>query len=103
MTDRHGERWTTDEMTAAVDAYLEMLRLQNQGSDFTKADIVRQLLEGPLAGRTRKSVEFRFCNISSVLSEHSQPHVEGYLPLDHVGGKTREMIINLLSERGLDL
>ncbi len=103
MTDRHGEHSTTDEMAAAVDGDLEMLRLQNHGSDFTKADTVRELLEGPLEGRTRKSVEVRFCNISSVLSEHSQPHVEGYVPLDHVGGKPRKMIMNLLSERGLDL
>ena len=103
MANRHGERWTAEELAAAVDAYLEMFHLQNRGSDFTKSDVVRALLRGPLAERTRKSVEFRFCNISSVLREHSHNYLDGYAPLDHVGKGSKELIMGLLLDRGFDL
>lgn len=103
MADRHGELWSQDEMAAAVDAYVEMLWLQARGSIFTESDVVRQLRKGPLAGRTKKSVEYRFRNISSILVEHSRPYVNGIRPKPNVGPRGSKMIIDILSQRGFDL
>lgn len=103
MADRHGELWTEFEIAAAVEAYVSLLRRQEDGLELGKSDCVRELIEGPLSGRTKKSIEYRFCNISSVLHEHSRSFVAGYSPLNHVGKRPTELIIGQLAEHGLDL
>ncbi len=84
-------------MAAAVDAYMRMLRNQDAGQSVIKADVVRALLDGPLSGRSKKSIEFRFCNISAVLADRSMRTVIGYRPLAHVGARPRDMINELIT------
>ena len=93
---RHGQSWTDDEIAATAGAYAAMLRDQHAGRPFSKADVVKELLDGPLSGRSRKAVEYRFCNISAVLSNRSLPTVEGFKPLPHVAKKHRALIARLI-------
>ena len=101
--DRYGSRWTREEMGAAVEAYLEMLKLQDAGVNFRQLDFTQRLLDGALSGRSSKSVQFRFCNISSVLQDHSHRRLECFAPLEGVGANQRKVLVDLLTERGVSL
>lgn len=59
--------WTDDELTYAIDAYLDMLRAELNGESYSKAQVNRDLRAGPLANRTKGSIEFRMQNISAAL------------------------------------
>lgn len=87
---------------SAVQAYLQMLRLELNGETYSKAEINRQLREGPLATRTKASVEFRMQNISAALYELKMPWIAGYLPARNIGSAVKEKMITLLKTSGID-
>lgn len=103
MVSRHGTRWSEGEMAAAVEAYVHMLQLQERGVTFKRSVIIDDLMNGALEGRSRKSAEFRFCNISAVLAEQGHKGVVGYKPLEHIGTRGRNMIKGLLIKYGIAL
>lgn len=103
MKATYNSLWSEAEMRAAVEAYVRMLRLQQDNRDFVKSDIIREVLDGTLAGRTRASVEWRFQNISAVMEQAGRPRVAGYAPARHVGEPSRRLIRRLLQEFGEDL
>lgn len=72
-----GSDWSDLELQAAVDAYLSMLQREQSGLKVNKAHENRVLREGPLASRTKGSVEFRMQNISTVLAEMKQERIIG--------------------------
>ena len=84
--------WNEDEIIAAVKAYLWMLDQEQAGKDYVKAHVRRDLLAGPLSGRTEGSVEMRMCNISTVLQGMERPFIDGYKPLTHVGGNVEAVV-----------
>ena len=84
--------WSEDEIIAAVKAYLWMLDQEQAGRDYVKAHVRRDLLAGPLSGRTDGSVEMRMCNISTVLKSLGRPFIDGYKPRDHVGQNVATVI-----------
>ncbi len=90
-------------MAAAVEAYVRMLRLQEMGRDFVKSEIISELVEGPLKGRTRASVQYRFQNISAVINETGRVFVRGFVPAEHVGEPSRKLIRRLLADRGVEV
>lgn len=81
---------------SAVQAYLGMLRLELTGELYNKAEVNRQLRDGPLAGRTKASVEFRMQNISAALYELKMPYIAGYLPARNIGSAVKEKMVELL-------
>ena len=81
---------------SAVQAYLGMLRLELAGELYNKAEVNRQLRDGPLAGRTKASVEFRMQNISAALYELRMPYIAGYLPARNIGSAVKEKMVELL-------
>ncbi|BCG46794.1 hypothetical protein GEOBRER4_n1608 [Citrifermentans bremense] len=91
------EKWTDDEFEAAVKAYLWMLEQERDGKPYKKSDVNVTLREGPLASRTKASVEYRMQNISAVLVELSMPHVTGYVPAKNVGPDGKKKIMELLT------
>ncbi|MBM2711041.1 HNH endonuclease [Mesorhizobium caraganae] len=82
--------WTTDELAAAVEAYLQMQELERRGEKYNKAAVQRMLVSGPIASRT--STEHRMQNISHVLNLMGLPWIEGYKPLPNVGSRTIEAL-----------
>ncbi|MBU8913319.1 MAG: HNH endonuclease [Spirochaetales bacterium] len=96
---RDSRYWTPGELRASVGAYLDMLGREHRGESFVKKEVIRRLLSGPLASRSRGSVEYRFENISSVLHDLGLVWVTGYKPHSNVGanvaGKIREMLVEL--------
>lgn len=81
---------------SAVQAYLGMLRFELKGEYYNKAEINRQLRDGPLACRTKASVEFRMQNISAALYELKMPYIAGYLPARNIGNAVKEKMVELL-------
>jgi len=91
-TEKSSSDWNDAEIQAAVDAYLKMLALEQSGQKFVKTEENRILREGPLAGRTKGSVEFRMQNISTVLVEMDRERIEGYKPAKNVGANVARSI-----------
>ena len=75
-----------------------MLEAQKVGKPINKAEVNRSLREGALSGRTRGSIEFRMCNISTVIAEIS--YLQGYAPRQNVGNSVRTMIQDALKNLG---
>jgi hypothetical protein len=76
-----GERWSPQEIDAAVADYCDMLLKQERGESFRKVDHYKPLIAR--LGRTKPSVEMRYENISAALILLDAPWVSGYAPLTH--------------------
>lgn len=98
-----GSGWTDDELRAAVGAYLEMLRLELDGTSYIKKQINEGLRAGALSGRSASAVEYRMQNISQVLDELGLPWIRGYRPAKNVGPEVRPKIESLVLDLGDDL
>jgi len=90
--------WSETETIAVVREYLRMLEAQKAGKPINKAEVNRSLREGALSGRTRGSIEFRMCNISTVIAEIS--YLQGYAPRQNVGNNVRTMIQEAFKKLG---
>ena len=102
LTTESKALWSDEELTSAVRAYLEMLRLELNGVKFNKAQINRQLRDGPLTKRSDASVEYRMRNISAALYELKMPYVTGYLPAPNIGSATKEKMVELLRQNDIE-
>lgn len=91
-----GSEWTNEELSAAVEAYLQMLALEQRGEKYNKASIQRMLLSGPIVGRT--TTEQRMQNISHVLQLMERPWIAGYKPLPNVGVNTVETLRRIITD-----
>ena len=80
-----GSGWTEQEIIASVDAWVRMHKMQQSGSTFVKAEIIRELQSNELTVRSRSSVERRFMNISAVSLALEHEIVQGFQPLGNVG------------------
>ena len=87
---------------SAVQAYLGMLCSELKGEAYNKAQVNRELREGPLAGRTKASVEFRMQNISAALYELKMPYIAGYLPARNIGSTVKEKMVELLKQNDIE-
>ena len=74
----YGADWTPDQNRIIVEAYFSMLRKQQDGEPYVKAQINREVVAQ--TGKTRPSQEWKLCNISYLLEEMEHPIVSGYKP-----------------------
>jgi len=93
--------WSDAELRSAVDAYLWMLAEETKGKPYSKADVNRQLREGPLSGRSKASIEYRMQNISAALDELCMPRINGYVPAKNVGAGVKDKIRLALENAGV--
>lgn len=77
--DLKGKVWSDAHNDLIVADYFAMLAKQLDHQAFSKADHYWPLAE--LLGRSKKSVEFKYMNISAVLAELGLPAIKGYAPL----------------------
>jgi hypothetical protein len=77
---------------------MKMLELESEGKPYNKAETNRQLRNGPLSSRNHQSVEFRMCNISSVLDEKGREYIAGYKPRGNVGAGVGDQIAALIEQ-----
>lgn len=90
--------WTDREVDLIVADYFDMLAAELAGRAFSKAE--HNLALQQVIGRSRKSIEFKHCNISAVLERLGMPIVSGYRPLRHYQNALVDGIDRYLTARG---
>lgn len=80
--------WAADEIAVVVAVYGQMLRAQRVGQPYVKARHNERVQQA--TGRSRGSVEFKFCNISAVLRDLGSDWVRGYEPRGNYQAALRE-------------
>ncbi|QPJ61577.1 MAG: hypothetical protein G3M70_06630 [Candidatus Nitronauta litoralis] len=88
--------WTDEEHSAAIEAYLRMLHFEKENIPYSKANIRRDLLSGPLQNRSKGSIEFRMQNISAVLNNQGKTWIPGYKPAKNVGRIVERKIADII-------
>ena len=92
------EIWSRDELQAAVEAYAEMYRADEEGRKVNKAEMYREL-EAKF-GRRDKAFERRMMNISEVVRGLGGQPVRGLLPAANIGANTRPILEELVKRAG---
>ena len=100
-SNKYGTDWQTDEIGIVVAAYFEMLAQDLTNVQVNKAAKYREL--STLIGRTNKSVERKFRNISAVLAKLEEPWIRGLLPDNNFQNALTEAIDFQLSGRSHQL
>ncbi len=90
------ENWTTDELEAAVNAYIDMRQKEINGQAFVKKAYYTSLSEK--FGRNEKSYEYRMQNISYVFSLMGRNWVKGLKPAKNVGTKVVAELEKLINK-----
>lgn len=98
MSDVRGTNWTTAEVDLIVADYFDMLRSQLAGRPYSKTQH-NDALQG-LIPRSRKSIEFKHCNISAVLERLEMPTIDGYKPLPHFQNALLDGVERYLAHQG---
>jgi 5-methylcytosine-specific restriction protein A len=93
------EKWTLEELTASVDAYLMMLAHEHNGEAYNKSEYRKRLLNGILSGRSYGSYEYRMQNISAVLSDLGLKFINGYKPAKNVGTTVSSALKRLVQDK----
>ncbi|MDL2216757.1 HNH endonuclease, partial [Desulfovibrio sp. OttesenSCG-928-M14] len=93
---RMANDWSDEELRAAVDIYVEMLRKHRFKESFIKKHYYAEL--HAKYGRTEKSFEYRMQNISYVLSLMGRNWLPGLKPAKNVGAKNAAKIEAMLAQ-----
>lgn len=93
---RNQSLWSDEELLAAVEAYIYMVRLQQRGVKSTENMTTPLLMTGPLAGRNEASIRYRMRNISAVIHELGGQVLDIYSPTEQVGAGVRERLRKIL-------
>lgn len=86
--------WGSDELEAAIRAYVDMYDKDAKGQSYSKKSYYRKLSEK--YGRSDKSYEYRMQNISFVFSQMGRPWVKGLKPAKNVGANVAKEIERLI-------
>lgn len=89
-----GAPWTEQEIIVAIDLYLEMLDLEESGTPYVKVHYARKGAES--TGRSAKSMEFKFQNISAVLDELGLTYIDGFKPRKNYQQAVRVHLMQIL-------
>lgn len=87
--------WTEAEIEATVTDYFDMLRAEQRGETYNKAEHRRRLQAS--VQRTRGAIEYKYCNISAVLTELGMPFLRGFVPLFSYQGALAEAVDDRLT------
>lgn len=91
------EAWSDHEIRVALDSYFTMMWLETRGVAIVKAEH-RHNAMALLSGRSEKSVDFKWCNISAVLDDHGFPWLRGFKPLRNYQERLKELTILWLGQ-----
>jgi len=84
--------WSQDEYMAAIDAYVEMLKLETANIPYKKAEF-RKELEAKF-DRSGGAFEYRFQNISGAMQSLGMPIIRGYLPAHNYNNVLEDYIVD---------
>ncbi|MEZ9857371.1 HNH endonuclease [Vibrio splendidus] len=89
--------WTEEELSEAVDTYLEMHHKDKMGTTYKKSFYYKKLAEK--FNRTPKAFGRRMSNITHIMMLMDLPTVAGLAPLANVGKTQAPIIEKLISEK----
>ena len=92
-------RWSDQEIEIIVQDYLDMLRIEEDGGAYNKAERNRSLQAR--TGRSRGSIEYKHRNISAVLERLGLRFIQGYYPAQNYQRRLYEIIGEQLNESNL--
>lgn len=95
--------WTDEELSASLDVYLFMLRLEAEDIPFVKSRQEKGALIGPLTERNLISIRFRLRNIAFVMQELGYQPLKAYTPANQVGTHVRARLEKLIAPRVKEL
>ena len=96
-TDAHGSPWSDDELLVCASEYIRYRDSPDLSP--SKASIYRRLSsKGPTKGRSAKAIEYRFLNISAVLTEMGEEIISGLLPKRNVGSEVSDRLRAILEK-----
>ena len=84
--------WSEKEISAATDAYFQLMQTQQKDEPVNKAKIYRQLSKAHPA-RSAKSFEYKFQNISAVQYEQKFPYADGLRPMANYQATLKPMVL----------
>ena len=87
--------WSYAEIQPTVTAYFAMLQAELAGLPYIKANFNREVQDA--TGRSRGAVDYKFENISAVLSEIGLPYVLGYKPYGNYQSALRTEVERFLA------
>lgn len=97
----HRIAWTDPEWQLCVKSYVAMRKAIFDGQVITKKAVYESLSKLPafsVNSRSVKAIEYRFCNISTVVKSRGDSTIPGLLPRDNVGRLLSEKINAILDE-----
>jgi hypothetical protein len=80
----YDQSWSDAELQACVDIYADVARRGGMKKRIAK-DVFINRAKRAVPGRTEASLQFRMCNISSVLAAEGASYVLGWEPMANVG------------------
>lgn len=90
--------WSQEEVEASVEAYVELFNKQKAGYSVVKKHVYEEM--SSRYGRSPKSYEYRFQNISFVLHSMGLPWVKGLVPAANVGTAVKDIIKRSIERSG---
>ncbi len=91
--------WTTEEIGAIVEDYLDMLQIELKGRNYNKAERNRALRKK--IDRSKASIEYKHRNISAVMERLGLPFILGYLPAKNYQASLYREVDRWLERGGL--
>ncbi len=90
------DSWSKEELSASVEAYIEMQRKERQGQPFIKKRYYQDLTAK--FGRTEKAFEYRMQNISYVMTLLGRVWLAGLKPAKNVGANVAAEIEAMIAQ-----
>ena len=85
-----GTPWTDEEIAVTIESYWRMLNKEFSGQKYVKTHENRTVQR--LIGRTHRSIESKYMNVSAVLRDLGVPYIPGYRPYSNVQQALREAV-----------
>ncbi len=95
--DRAQTPWSNDEICLAVIAYFDLWAAVESDSSTSKRGFIDDV--AARLGRSRRSVEYRFQNISAILDNAGESYMPGYVPAKNAGSNVEAAIKKCLAMR----
>jgi hypothetical protein len=92
--------WSEEEVKLAIDAYFDLLSLEQNSGTINKAALYRKL-SSRTASRSAKAFELKFQNISAVLYEQKLPYCTGLKPKGNYQRLLKLMVLDRIDRTPL--
>jgi hypothetical protein len=101
QSSRKRNPWTDDELWIVIHSYVAMRNAILSGQKIVKKQVYESISQQEallVNNRSPKAIEFRFCNISTVMKKRGEHIIPGLLPRENVGAGLEQRIQSILDK-----